>query len=185
MSGDSLKPAHFWIGTTITILTIVVGVIQTNQKLNDQRSEARLAQVSNVLKDISKATSEVSGQLESQASMYLEMQSCLKKNQENESCWKGNTLFDPSESSAAWNNLDSTIAYSSPFMSEEAEIAILKELKSLKQVHQKRIRSINPPENEKQAFKLISLISKSKAELANMSENLQTLLSNRLRGAVK
>lgn len=185
MSDKTVKPAHFWIGIIITIVTIIAGVFQTNQKISEQRNENRLVQISAVLKDVSKATNEVSGQLESQASMYLVMQNCIRKSQDKFSCWRNNTLFNPSESVSAWNTLDSTIAYSSPFMSEDREIEILEQMKNLKRVHQERVRSINPPATEKDAYELITLISKSKTELSKMTEELNEQLSNRLRNANK
>lgn len=181
MSDNSVNSIQFWIGTLITIVAIVVGINQTNQKISEQRNENRLIQVSEVIKDLSKSTMVVTRQLDSQASMYLEMQNCIRKSQDNISCWKNNKLFSPAESASAWISFNSTIAYSSPFMSGDKEIEILDKMKALKQIHQTRVRSLNPPDTETDANNLVTLISKSKTELIHLNEELGNLLSNRLR----
>lgn len=183
MSESSVKPSHFWVGTFLTLGAVIVNIWQTNSQIRAQRYENQLTQISVVLKDLSSAIGELSFQLESQASMYVEMQGCLTKTpNEIKQCWKVNESFDPAASSQAWRKMDSLLAYSDPYLVSTEEIDLLNKLRALKTFHQQRIREIIPPESASNAESASDVVLKTRESLETIQDQLVLALAERVRG---
>ncbi|WP_370308854.1 hypothetical protein [Sinimarinibacterium flocculans] len=182
MSDKAVSSMQFWVGTTLTFSAVLVSIWQTRAELASQRQENRLTQISVVLKDLSSAIGELAFQLESQASMYVEVQGCLTTETEPEDCWSLNSSFDPAESAKAWRDLDSQLDYSSPFLIHEKEIELLRDLRDLKASHVSAIRKLMPPREESVAEKASDTALQTRKELLRKQNELVELLSARARG---
>lgn len=182
MSSDGVKPLHFWLGTALTLGAVIVNIWQTNSQIRAQRYENQLTQIATVLKDISSAIGELSSQLESQASMYIEMQGCLaNETHDVKGCWNAVSSFDPAASTQAWRNLDSIIAYSGPFLVNENELKAIDKLRGLGKDHQTRIRAIIPPKSSKDAQAASDAVLLTQVTLNDVRQSLVILLSQRVR----
>lgn len=183
MSGANVKPAHFWIGTLLTLSAVCVNIWQTNSQVSSPRYENQLTQISALVKDLSESINELSFQLESQTSVYVELQGCLENGGEARSCWSSIASFDPVASAKAWRQLDSSINHANPFLISQAELALLNDLKGLRKAHQNKIRVNLPPDTPGKAESASSVAIETRNSLHSIQDALVKALSGRVRSS--
>lgn len=183
MSEENVKPAHFWIGTLLTLSAVIVNIWQTSSQVSSQRYENQLTQISALVKDLSESINELSFQLESQTSVYVELQGCLQNGGDAKSCWSSIKSFDPVASAKAWRKLDSSINHANPFLVNQAELDLLGDLKGLRKGHQEKIRVNLPPDTAVKAGSASNAAIETRNQLHSIQNSLVKALSSRVRSS--
>lgn len=181
MSEHGVKPAHFWIGTALTLSAVVVNIWQTNSQISSQRYENQLTQISTILNNLSGAIGELSFQLESQASVYVELQGCMANNYQAKSCWASVKSFDPVASAKAWRQLESVVNHADPFLVSQDEMNLLSTLRSVRKTHQVKIRALLPPDTPEKADAASNVAIDTRNNLQKIQDELVKTLSRRVR----
>lgn len=181
MPAESVKPSHFWIGTTLTLMAVLVNIWQTNSQLSAEKRQNRFSQTSTVVRDLSQALVSVSSQLESHAGMFVEMQGCLA-NPRNalDDCWRRRFSFDPDASGDSWRRLVVTLDYSESFVIDPKESALIDSIRQAKHDHQTRVNALLPPKTASDAAKITDAILETKEELLSIQDDLVQLLASRV-----
>src|SRR4051794_35118992 len=117
MAKEPVSKLEFWIGTSLSFLTILASVWVSFAQIRNGQEETRRAKAAEQLADLSSAVQDVSSQLRSHASMFVEVEACLKKYKERPKlCWQRDYDFDPEKSVESWAKLRAKEAAIKPYL---------------------------------------------------------------------
>ena len=184
---------QFWVGTGVTIastiLTVVVGALQTRESVRSSteqtlalivanRNENDRVHASTVLREISVAIDGVRVQLRAYGSMLFEIESCGGAVREKLRRCQERYNFNPQLAQDAWANLDATIKAASPFLVGKHEAQLLVRLQELKMSLQKEV-SPHLPASPTTAARIRTVVEKISNAVSRASDELANVISQR------
>jgi hypothetical protein len=162
----SVSRGEFWVGTIVTLLGIATGVYQTRIQIDATTKENHVGRYVAALRDITSAINKVDEQLETHASMYIEMERCLTPPRvAPDNCWARKYTFDGQASARAWSELETAVEASYPIVAGSAA-RILDQLREVRKSHQFRTRPLLAPRTSDKARELFDQIETTRGHLS-------------------
>jgi hypothetical protein len=182
VANEPVSKREFWIGTFLSVITILVSIWVARAPIIAEQEATRRAKAAEQLADLSLAISGVGEQLRSHASMFVEVGACLEKNKERpKACWQRDYDFDPQRSVESWATLGAKEAAIKPYLVTDAELRILKDIGDIQASHPQSIRAMIPPKSPDAAAAISNRILQTEQMLSDKYKSLEEMVSARVR----
>lgn len=171
---------QFWIGTLLTITTILVGLWQTQRRLTADEAKDRRLESQHAIKELDSALVGVIDCLESHASMYVELEGCFTDHPTMPAdCWRRDVPFAPTQAQRAWNTLFAETLSAEPYLSDYVSPTTLDTLRNAAPTLTAAIREHLPATDAKSAQAITAIILTTHKTLQDVRDDIAAGLSRR------